>query len=240
LSHSPSCLSNCLGGVGREHRAPEHGAKDLHVAPCRYARSEAKVTSTPVREPFYVRSRLAVPSNASLTFLALGWIAIGVYFLLPSYPFLLAGIFLLLRDLGSVRTRVAVLDAVIVTIAAGTVQWILFVGPYLHTSLQPFARGVEMTYPTMDLLLFVALAQLMLGVGIRTIAYQLLVLSVGLWIVGDELFGLSVDNYTAGGWLDIFWLGSYVFWGAAGLEPSANHPPTRDRREVPRLTRGRV
>ena len=165
--------------------------KDLDVDPCRYARSEAKVTSTPVREPFYVRSRLAVPSNASLTFLALGWIAIGVYFLLPSdaqdvlyvliglaavgavlygtnhldrgrlawrlfaagllcnviadaisgyyevaldsepqppsvvdafylasYPFLLAGIFLLLRDLGSVRTRVAVLDAVIVTIAA--------------------------------------------------------------------------------------------------------------------------
>ena len=119
-------------------------------------------------------------------------------------------------------------------------QWIFFVGPYLHTSLQPFARGVEMTYPTMDLLLFVALAQLMLGVGIRTIAYQLLVLSVGLWIVGDELFGLSVDNYTAGGWLDIFWLGSYVFWGAAGLDPSANHAPARDRREVPRLTKGRV
>jgi len=88
--------------------------------------------------------------------------------------------------------------------------------------------------------LFVALAQLMLGVGIRTVAYQLLVLSVGLWIVGDELFGLSVDNYTSGGWVDTFWLGSYVFWGAAGLDPSVNDAPARDRREVPRLTRGRV
>jgi signal transduction histidine kinase len=271
------------------------------------------VTSTPVREPFHVRGHFAAPSRASLAFLGLGWIAIGVYFLLPgdeqdvlyvviglgavgavlrgaqglgrgrlawrlfaagllcsviadaisgyyevalnreppvpsvadafylsSYPLLLAGIVLLLRGLGSIRTRAAVLDATIAAIAAGTVQWIFFVDPYLHTSLQPFARAVEMTYPTMDLLMFVALAQLALGMGIRTIAYQLLVLSVGLWIVGDEVFGLSVDDYTAGGWLDIFWLGSYVFWGAAGLDPSARHPPLRDRREVPRLTAGRV
>jgi signal transduction histidine kinase len=271
------------------------------------------VTSTPVREPFLVRGRFPWPSRASLVYLALGWVAIGIYFLLPddakdvlyvliglaavsavlwgsrrlergrvawrlfacgllcnaiadaisgfyevaldrepavpssadvfylaSYPFLLYGIFLLLRDLGSVRSRAAVLDAVIVTVAAGTVQWIFFVGPYLHTSLKPLTRGVEMTYPTMDLLMFVVLAQLLLGMGIRTLAYQLLVISVALWIVGDEIFGLSVDNYSAGGWLDTFWLGSYVFWGAAGLEPSAGQPPFQDRREVPRLTKRRL
>ena len=271
------------------------------------------MTSTPVREPYSARGRLAAPSPASRAFLGLGCLAIGVYFLLPgdaqdvvyvliglaavgailvgaqgldrgrlawrlfaaglfsnvvadaisgyyeiahdrepgvpsiadafylsSYPLLLAGIVLLLRGLGSVRTRAAVLDAVIAAVAAGTVQWIFFVDPYLHTADKPFTRAVEMTYPTMDLLMFVALAQLALGIGIRTVAYQLLVLSVALWIVGDEIFGLSVDNYTAGGWLDIFWLGSYVVWGAAGLEPSAKKPPVRDRREVPRLTKGRV
>jgi signal transduction histidine kinase len=169
----------------------------------------------------------AVPSSADV-------------FYLGAYPFLLTGIFLLLRDLGSIRSRAAVLDAVVVTVAAATVQWIFFVDPYLHTSLKPLTRGVEMTYPTMDLLMFVALAQLLLGVGIRTAAYQLLVISVALWIVGDEIFGLSVDNYTAGGWLDAFWLGSYVFWGAAGLEPSGGPPPFHDRREVPRLTKRRV
>jgi signal transduction histidine kinase len=161
-------------------------------------------------------------------------------FYLASYPLLIAGIFLLLRGLGSIRTRAAVLDAVIVTVAAGMVQWIFFVDPYLSTSLQPFTRAVEMTYPTMDLLMFVALAQLALGTGIRTSAYRLLVVAVGLWIVGDELFGLSVDNYTAGGWLDVFWLGSYVCWGAAGLEPEQSWRLARDRREVPRLTKGRV
>jgi signal transduction histidine kinase len=161
-------------------------------------------------------------------------------FYLASYPLLIAGILLLLRELGSIRTRAAVLDAVIVTVAAGMVQWIFFVDPYLNTSLKPFTRGVEMTYPTMDLLMLVALAQLALGTGIRTSAYRLLVVAVGLWIVGDELFGLSVDNYTAGGWLDVFWLGSYVCWGAAGLEPAQSWELVRDRREVPRLTRGRV
>jgi signal transduction histidine kinase len=253
------------------------------------------------------------PSRASLTYLAVGWLAIGVYFLLPedeqavlyvliglaavwavlwgaqrlersrlawrlfaagllcnaiadgisgyyevvlgrepsvpssadvfylaAYPLLISGIFLLLRDLGSIRSRVAVLDAVIVTVAAATVQWIFFVEPYLHTSLKPLTRAVEMTYPTMDLLMFVALAQLLLGTGLRVVAYQLMIISVALWIVGDEIFGLSVDNYTAGGWLDVFWLGSYVFWGAAGLDPSASQLPLQDRREVPRLTKRRV
>jgi len=271
------------------------------------------VTSTPVGEPVHVRSGFAPRSRASLAFLALGAVAIGVYFLLPddaqdvlyvviglaavaavlhgarsraagrlswqlfaagllcavvadtissyyevrldreppvpssadvfylaSYPLLLAGIFLLLRDLGSIRTRAAILDAVIVTVAAGMVQWIFFVGPYLKTSLHPFARGVEMAYPTMDLLMFVALAQLALGTGVRTWAYRLLVVAVGLWIVGDELFGLSVDNYTAGGWLDAFWLASYVCWGAAGLEPVENWRLALDRRQVPRLTKGRI
>ena len=161
-------------------------------------------------------------------------------FYLASYPLLIAGIFLLLRGLGAIRTRAAILDAVIVAVAAGMVQWIFFVDPYLNTSLKPFTRGVEMTYPTMDLLMFVALAQLALATGIRTSGYRLLVVAVGLWIVGDELFGLSVDNYTAGGWLDVFWLGSYVCWGAAGLEPAESWRLARDRREVPRLTRGRV
>ena len=169
----------------------------------------------------------AVPSSADVFYLA-------------SYPLLIAGIFLLLRGLGSIRSRAAVLDAVIVTVAAALVQWIFFVDPYLNTSLGPFTRAVEMTYPTMDLLMFVALAQLALGTGIRTSAYRLLVLAVGLWIVGDELFGLSVDNYEAGGWLDVFWLGSYVCWGAAGLEPAESWRLARDRREVPRLTKGRV
>jgi len=59
-------------------------------------------------------------------------------------------------------------------------------------------------------------------------------------VVGDEIYGLSVDNYSAGGWVDVFWLASYVVWGAAALDPSAAHRAPRDRRAVPRLTTRRL
>jgi signal transduction histidine kinase len=161
-------------------------------------------------------------------------------FYLASYPLLLAGIVLLLRELGAVKSRVAALDAVIVATAVGMIQWIFFVEPYRHADISPLARGVGMTYPTMDLLMLVALVQLLLAATSRRVSYQLLVLAVSLWVVGDEIFGLSVDDYSAGGWVDVFWLGSYVLWGAAALDPSAAQPAIRDRREVPRLTSRRL
>ena len=155
---------------------------------------------------------------------------------LTTYPLIVAGIVLLLRELGIHRSRIAVLDSVIVTVAVGIVQWVFFAEPYAHSSLKTVTRIVGISYPTMDLLLLVALSQLLLGVGTRIVAYQLLIVSVLLWVVGDEIFGLSVDNYSAGGWVDMFWLGSYVVWGAAALDSSAAHEAPRDRRAVPRLT----
>jgi signal transduction histidine kinase len=266
------------------------------------------VTTTPASEPL-TGARITLPSRASITFLACGAFAIGVYFLLPwraqdvlyvaigaasvmavgrsgvrlvharrawsffaaglacslaadtistyyelaldreppvpsaadafyllQYPLLLAGIVLLLAELGAVRSRVAVLDAVIVATAFGLVQWVFFVEPYRHSALSPAARAVGMSYPTMDLVLFVGLVQLLLATTHRRVSYQLMVVAALLWVVGDEIFGLSIDNYSAGGWVDTFWLGSYVLWGAAALDPSAAQAPIRDRRVVPRLT----
>ena len=52
---------------------------------------------------------------------------------------IIAGIFLLLRELGVHRSRIAVLDSVIVTVAVGIVQWVFFVEPYAHSSLKTAA-----------------------------------------------------------------------------------------------------
>jgi signal transduction histidine kinase len=157
-------------------------------------------------------------------------------FYLAGYPLIIVGIVLLLRDLGVHRSWIGVLDSVIVTVAVGIVQWVFFVEPYAHSSLRTTTRLVGIGYPTMDLLLLVALAQVLLGAGTPIVAYRLLIVSVFLWVIGDEIFGLSVDNYAAGGWVDIFWLSSYVVWGAAALDSSAAHEAPRDRREIPRLT----
>jgi signal transduction histidine kinase len=162
-------------------------------------------------------------------------------FYLGGYPLLAFGIFLLLRRRGGMATRVGVLDTVIVFVAVATVQWMFFVEPYRHESLGTGARIVSMAYPSVDVLLLVGLAQLMLGVRRRTLAQWLLLASVALWIAGDELFALKAGNYTSGGWIDTFWLGSYVVWGGAALASSAGTDSfPRDRRAVPRLTRGRL
>jgi signal transduction histidine kinase len=102
------------------------------------------------------------------------------------------------------------------------------------------ARLVSMAYPAMDALLLVALAQLLVGPGGRTVAYRMLLVSVGLWVVADEIYGLNTAGYQGGSWIDALWLGSYVVWGAAALEPSMARIAEPDRRRLPRLTTTRA
>jgi signal transduction histidine kinase len=161
-------------------------------------------------------------------------------FYLSGYPLLVLGIVLLTRRLGGQVGRAALLDTIIVAIAVATVQWIFFVEAYVRESLPLGARIADMAYPSMDVLLLVAFSQLLVGPGGGTAAYRLLIVSVALWLVGDEIYGLTSSTYVAGGLLDICWLGSYVVWGAAALEPPAAPVAFYDRRVIPRLTAARL
>jgi signal transduction histidine kinase len=162
-------------------------------------------------------------------------------FYLGGYPLLAGGVFLTLRKLGGQVTRAAALDTVIVFCGIALVQWVFFIDPYNHRAFgTEFGRIVAMAYPAMDVLLLVAVAQLLIGPGGRSTAYRMLVLSIVLWIVADETFSLNYDTYVGGDWIDAFWLGSYVMWGAAALEPSVARLASRDRRRLPRLSAGRV
>jgi signal transduction histidine kinase len=162
-------------------------------------------------------------------------------FYLSGYPLLVLGIIVLVRRLGAEAAgRAALLDTIIVAIAVATVQWIFFVEAYVRESLPTGARIADIAYPSMDVLLLVAFSQLLVGPAGRTSAYRLLVVSVALWLVGDEIYGLTSSTYVAGGWLDVCWLGSYVVWGAAALEPSSIPVGFNDRRSIPRLTPARL
>jgi len=121
------------------------------------------------------------------------------------------------------------------------VQWIFFVEPQRHAEGDFDRRLVGMAYPSMGVLFLVGLATLLTGVRGRSTAYRMLAVSFALWIVGDEVFGLQASGYTAGGWLDAFWLGSYVVWGAAALACAADTSlELPERRAVPRLTPARL
>jgi signal transduction histidine kinase len=162
-------------------------------------------------------------------------------FYLGGYPLLALGVLLVLRRLGGQTSRAAVLDTVVVFFGVALVQWVFFIDPYNHESYRSeFARLVAMAYPAMDVLLLVAFAQLLAGPGGRTSAYRLLIASVASWVLADELYGLNVNTYQGGDWIDVFWLASYVLWASAALDPSMGRLAAPDRRRLPRLSNTRL
>ena len=167
--------------------------------------------------------------------------SIADVFYLGGYPLLALGIFLVLRRLGRQTSRAAILDSIVIFAGVVLFQWVFFIEPYRHVAFGgEGARLVAMAYPVMDVLLLVGLAQLLLGPGGRTPAYRLLLLSVGLWVVADEIYGLNISTYQGGDWIDALWLGSYVVWAGAALDPSMARLALPDRRRLPRLTTARL
>jgi signal transduction histidine kinase len=162
-------------------------------------------------------------------------------FYLGGYPLLALGVFLVLRRLGGQTSRAAVLDTVVIFCGVVLVQWVFFIDPYNHIHFgNEGARLVSMAYPAMDVLLLVAFAQLLVGPGGRTVAYRMLLTSVALWVIADEIYGLNTASYQGGDWIDALWLGSYVVWAAAALDPSMARIAEPDRRRLPRLTNTRL
>lgn len=162
-------------------------------------------------------------------------------FYLGSYPVLALGVLLVLRRLGTQTSRAAIIDTVVIFCGVMLVQWIFFIDPYNHQRFgTEGARLVQQAQPALDVLLLVALAQLLVGPGGRTAGYRLLLVSLALWVLADELYGLDVEGYEGGDYVDGLWLGSYVVWGAAALHPSIGRIAEPDRRRFPRLTATRL
>src|SRR4051794_36575806 len=162
-------------------------------------------------------------------------------FYLGSYPLLALGILLVLRQLGGQTSRAAILDTFVVFCGVALVQWVFFIDPYNHREFgTEAARLVAMAYPAVDVLLLVALTQLLVGPGARTTAYRLLLVSVALWVVADEIYGLNYETYAGGDAVDALWLASYVIWAGAALLPSMARIAQPERRTLPRLTVARL
>jgi len=162
-------------------------------------------------------------------------------FYLCGYPLLALGVLLILRRLGGQTSRAAILDTLVIFSGVALVQWVFFIDPYNHMHFgTELSRLVTMAYPAVDVLLLVAFAQLLVGPGGRTRAYRLLLVSIALWVIADEVNGLNISAYQGGSWIDSLWLGSYVVWAAAALDPSMARLAVPDRRRLPRLTRTRL
>jgi len=141
-------------------------------------------------------------------------------FYLAGYPFLAAGLLLLVYYAGGRRRLAAFVDAVIVTLAFALLQWVFMMGPAIRSGSSLSEQIVAGLYPAMDVVLLAGFVGFFVSPEWLTPSFGLLAASVIVFFVGDEIYGLSVNSYHAGDALDMTWLLSYVLFGAAALHPS--------------------
>jgi signal transduction histidine kinase len=144
-------------------------------------------------------------------------------FYLASYPFLMAGLLLLIRSRSPGADRASLLDALIVTVGVGMVSWVFLVAPLAHSpDLTVAARVVSMAYPIMDVLLLATFVRLLVDGGPRPPAFWILSCGVGGLLVTDTLYSWIqlTGGYHTGSPIDLGWMTWYACWGAAALHPT--------------------
>jgi signal transduction histidine kinase len=154
------------------------------------------------------------------------------------YPLFALGIFLLPDVPFSSREKIKVLlDAAIVIVSATLVFWVLLVAPIV-ISIEVFdlESAVLLAYPTMDLLLFIALIELLFRKfdSRKQDPIIILAMSIAILILTDAIFSIQIQRRTfiSGSFLDSGWVVSYLLLGLAGFLqtnlPSLDLPGTSD------------
>jgi signal transduction histidine kinase len=156
-------------------------------------------------------------------------------FYLAGYPFLTAGLVLLVRSLRSDERRSGRIDAAMLISSFALCQWIFLMQDRAGSGSLA-ERAVALSYPAMDIVLLAALVFFALTPTWRTVSYRYLVASVVLLLVADEIYGLSPSTYAQATWLDTAWLLSYVLWGMAALHPSMRELSSSAPAGRPRVT----
>ncbi len=131
----------------------------------------------------------------------------------------IAGLLVSVYRLRVVRQLAALLDALVFLVAFSTVQWIVVLDSVRHRGYDVGETIVNMTYPSLDVVMLVLAFQLTVRPTHHAMRVRLLTVAVTGMVVADEFYFVAA-NYTSGSWINALWLLSYVFFGAAGLQPS--------------------
>jgi diguanylate cyclase (GGDEF)-like protein len=143
-------------------------------------------------------------------------------FYLGRIPLMIGGLALIIRR-RSGRDRAAVIDCLIVGVAASVLTWVFLMEPYLHGVLGLSARLTSLAYPVTDLMLVAMAVRLLAGVGRRDASFYFLTAGLILLAATDSLYGwlnLQGVGYGSGSIVEGGWLLYYFTVGACGLHPS--------------------
>jgi signal transduction histidine kinase len=163
-------------------------------------------------------------------------------FYLASYPFVMAGLLLLIRSRAPGRDLPSLLDALVIASGAAMLSWVFLIVPLAHDQgLSLAERLVAIAYPVMDLLVLVTVVRLAVGRGQRPPGFYLLGLSVIALLLTDACYSyLQLSGgYHTGSPIDVGWMLWYAGWGAAALHPSMAVLGDRATDREVQLTRGR-
>jgi diguanylate cyclase (GGDEF)-like protein len=142
---------------------------------------------------------------------------------LAGYPFMVLGLFLLIRRRMAGGDRGGVVDAAILTTAVAILSWTFLIQPQVAVAdIDPLSLAISLAYPLADLLLIGVAMGLVTTPGARTVSFRLLLLSLVLLLFADHVYALQVleGSYVSGSWIDTVYLISYLVFGASALHPS--------------------
>jgi diguanylate cyclase (GGDEF)-like protein len=164
-------------------------------------------------------------------------------FHLAFYPFLVAGMLLLVRERGEKRDQASLIDALTVTLALATLLWVYLIAPYVDVrALSMLGRLTSVAYPSMDILVLGVVARVAAGSHRREPAFAFLLSSAVVLLLSDALYGwrlLGGDSRMSGAML-AGWAIYYVLLGTAALHPSMRLLSTPGPKVDAHLTRARL
>jgi diguanylate cyclase (GGDEF)-like protein/PAS domain S-box-containing protein len=164
-------------------------------------------------------------------------------FHLAFYPFLVAGMVLLIRARDEHRDRDGLIDSLIVTLALATLLWVYLIAPYVDDQTRPLLASLtSIAYPAMDILVLGVVARVAAGSHRREPAFMFLLSATVVLLLSDALHGLKLldDGYDTAGILGAGWAVYYALLAGAALHPSMRLLSRPGPEPDGRLTRARL
>ena len=137
---------------------------------------------------------------------------VGDIFYVSGYILIAIGMSMLWRTQRATANVGALIDGLIVGVAAAVLLWVFFIGPaVLDGDVGLAERLINTAYPAGDLLLIAMGAQLAMRIG-RSVPSWMLLIGMSCLLVGDIWYAYlaAAETYVAGHPVDALWWMSYV------------------------------